>query len=148
MRGAAILASFWLTACSSGPNLQQFEGTWHYTAGASFSYHCTSTPAVFFDLEDGGMVINEDLGVLLASRLLAQGGCSETLNVQDNVATATNVACAFDAGFLPTPVQVTLTTDTLTLSADQKSMVEQGEGTAVVIGIPCPASISGTLVKE
>jgi hypothetical protein len=150
MKRLAIVGVLSLAACSSSPNLKQFEGTWHYTAGAAFSYHCTSTPAQFFDLEDAGMVIGEDGGVLVATRFRdMQAPCVENFDVKDNVATAQDAGpCDFDAGFLPTPIQVTLTTDTLTLSADQSSILENGEGSAVVIGIPCPAAVTGTLVKQ
>jgi hypothetical protein len=150
MKRLALAGTLWLVACSSGgPTLQQFEGTWAYASGANLSYHCTSTPAQSFGLDDGGLVIREDLGTLIGTRALnMQQPCTETLEVKGNMATAQDAGPCAITGFLATPIQVTLTTDTLTLSADQNSLLEQGVGSAVVVGVTCPATIAGTLVKQ
>ena len=149
MKRALLVASLWMAACG-GSGLQPFTGSWKYAPGASLSYHCTSTPPEFLDLQGEVVALFEDGGALVATRNPDQHPpCTQTLEVKDGVATAqAGAPCPYDAGFLPTPIQISLPGETLTLSPDQKSLFETGVGTATVIGVSCPAAISGTLVKQ
>jgi hypothetical protein len=153
-----LLAMLAVAGCSSsGPkNVSRFVGTWTYSSG-NFDATCPGglVPPISNTL--AGQTVTLMAGTssdLVAVQQTTYGACSVQLSVDGTMASATpNQTCTLNVAFAGTTVPVTLTVTswTLTTSADGSMLTNAAAGTASSTGgliSNCAVTLSGTASKS
>ena len=156
--GVAFLALLVAVGCSStGPkNVDRFVGTWTYSSG---TLDATCPGGLVPPLSSGlaGQTATVTAGTtsdLVATQQTAYGTCTIKFSVDGTTASApTGQTCTLNVLVAGTTVPVTLTVTswTLTSSADGSTLTTAAAGTASSSGglvMDCPVTVNGSATKS
>jgi hypothetical protein len=154
---AVVLALVVAAGCSStGPkDVSRFVGTWTYSSGM-FDATCPGGLVPPLSNTLAGQTVTLLAGTssdLMATQQTAYGSCTVQLSVSGTMASAApNQTCALNVTFAGSTVPVTLTVTswTMTSSADGSTLTTTAAGTATSTGgliSNCAVTLSGAATK-